>query len=210
MIDPTKITNFNLDDAGLEEHLLFWIAVAGKTAKTIAPRLAWLLDEAAVLAPEGATPFEIIRATGRKLKGMVKRRGIGCFTLKSKGMMYAAKAGLDLRNCTVEELDAIPGVGLKTAKCFIMHSRKDSRHAGLDTHVLRYLSDLGFLNVPQSTPAGSTYKKWETKFLELADAVEMPAAEFDLMIWRVYSGDDSNPETLDFLRSMKTVASEYM
>jgi hypothetical protein len=36
MIDPSNITNFNLTDHGLQEILIFWICVAGKTATTIA------------------------------------------------------------------------------------------------------------------------------------------------------------------------------
>lgn len=39
MIDPKNITNFDRTDNELEEFALFAIAVAGKSAKTIAPAL---------------------------------------------------------------------------------------------------------------------------------------------------------------------------
>ena len=59
MVDPNNITNYNLTPHKLEEVLSFWICVAGKTAKSIAPRLDNLLDSL-----EGNSPFEKIKKVG--------------------------------------------------------------------------------------------------------------------------------------------------
>ena len=68
-----------------------------------------------------------------------------------------------------------------------MHSRADSRCAGLDTHVLKFLGDLGYI-VPTSTPGSKKqYQAAEKIFLEITDLMKRPAADLDLLVWRVYS-----------------------
>jgi len=67
-----------------------------------------------------------------------------------------------------------------------MHTRPNVRHAGLDTHLLKWLKSLGY-KVPASTPTGKVYKRLESVFLAIADALEMSAAELDLAIWNAYS-----------------------
>jgi thermostable 8-oxoguanine DNA glycosylase len=101
-------------------------------------------------------------------------------------MLELAQKGLDLSACSVSDLEAVRGIGPKTARCFLMHSRRNVRHAGLDTHVLKYMREMGF-DVPKSTPAGRKYIEIESKFLEIADKSGMSVAEFDLKIWKGYS-----------------------
>ena len=68
-----------------------------------------------------------------------------------------------------------------------MHTRKNARIAGLDTHLLRFLKDLGY-EVPNSTPGSNKlYKKIESQYLALVDKTDYSPAELDLVIWRVYS-----------------------
>jgi len=45
MVDLSNITNYNLTDPELEEVLIFWICVAGKTAATIAKGAEKLLTD---------------------------------------------------------------------------------------------------------------------------------------------------------------------
>ena len=59
MVNPSKITNYNLTDSELEEGLIFWICVAGKTAATIAKGVEKLLTDL-----KGGTPFAKIRQYG--------------------------------------------------------------------------------------------------------------------------------------------------
>jgi thermostable 8-oxoguanine DNA glycosylase len=68
----------------------------------------------------------------------------------------------------------------------LVHSRENARYACLDTHVLKYLRDIG-IDAPKSTPTGKHYTRLETIFLNLADDKQMTPAQFDLWIWNNYS-----------------------
>ncbi|NBP02621.1 MAG: hypothetical protein EBU90_21370 [Proteobacteria bacterium] len=112
-------------------------------------------------------------------------------------MLDLASRGLDLKTCSVSDLESVRGIGPKTARCFLMHSRRGARYAGLDTHALKYMREKG-IDVPKSTPTGKKYLELEAKFLELADRSGKSVAEFDLEIWRHYSSAKKN--TLDEVR----------
>jgi len=75
---------------------------------------------------------------------------------------------------------------MKTSRCFILHSRKDSRYAGLDTHILKFLKGYGF-KVPKATPAKKKYLELEQQFLYIADSQNKSPAELDLEVWNAYS-----------------------
>jgi thermostable 8-oxoguanine DNA glycosylase len=117
---------------------------------------------------------------------MLRDHGIGCYTIKAKAMFYAATSGLDLRTCTASDLESIYGVGPKTARCFLLHTRENARVAGLDTHMLKHLKSLGH-DVPKSTPIGKKYLTLEKTVLSLADEAGMTPAEYDLHVWTSYN-----------------------
>jgi len=95
---------------------------------------------------------------------------------------------LNLRTCSVKDLEQIKGIGRKTSRCYVMHSRKNARCAGLDTHCLKFLADRGY-KVPKATPSSEKeYLRLENAFLQLADKSGMSVAEFDLAVWNEYSG----------------------
>jgi thermostable 8-oxoguanine DNA glycosylase len=183
MIDPENITDYNLTPHELEEVLLFWICVAGKTARSIAPRLDNLLNSL-----EGISPFDKIKRAGlTKLSNKLKENGIGCYSIKAKSMWDLANSNLNLHTCTVDDLESIYGIGMKTARCFLIHSRPDSNCAGLDTHVLKFLRNMGH-DVPKSTPGSKKkYKEIEQLFLDYANKSGTTVADFDLKIWNHYS-----------------------
>jgi len=189
IVDPAEKTDYTLDDSQLEYELLFWIAVAGKTADIVVKGLralfAELLQERPDEAPRG--PFLLLGDLSEAdLAARLRRHGIGCYTTKARGMLAACRSGLNLRACSAQELEQLHGVGPKTARCFILRTRPGARCAGLDTHVLRYLRDRGF-PAPQSTPAaGKRYRELEEIFLRLADEAGRTPAEFDLEIWKSY------------------------
>lgn len=184
MIDPTCITNYKLNNEELEEHAIFWLLVAGKTAKTIAKSLDKLLQEINPKPPY--RPFKAILNYKASLPDLLKKHGIGCYNGKAKGLSQLVKSGIDLRTCNVEELEKIPWIGPKTARCFIVHSRSNAQYACLDTHVLKYLRSKG-VDAPISTPTGKQYLRLEKIFLDLAKHAKMTPAQFDLMIWNQYS-----------------------
>jgi len=195
MIDPTKITNYNLSDEGLEEQFLFWVCAAGKNAKAAAAGLHKFLT---TIGGYIYGPFKAIREqvslgelglnTLPKMEDLLKSCGIGSYTLKAETMRQVAFSGYNLRNCTPQELELIKGIGPKTSRCFILHTRKDARVAGLDTHMLKFLRSKGHLDAPESTPGNEkNYERFEKLVLKYADEAGKTPAEFDLDVWNFYS-----------------------
>jgi hypothetical protein len=211
MIDPTKITNYNLTISELEETLLFWVFAAGHNAISTARGVDKFLKRMYKAPDASYSPFASIVSANQRwgwrvVVDALATSGLGCWQIKSKTIHQLIYSDLDLRTCTVDELDAIYGIGPKTARCFVLHSRENVRVAGLDTHVLACLNDLG-LTVPKSP--GKKYNKIEGKFLEFADAAKRSVADLDLMIWNAYSSGKNKDETLSFLRSIKMPKTWY-
>ena len=179
LIDPTKFTNYDLDDIGLENYVLFVIAVAGKNAITTARNLHGLIGE--------SKPFKFINKVDH-LADKMKSQGFGCYNLKAKGFKYIARANLDLKTCTREDLVACPGIGMKSASFFILHTRRDQKIACLDTHILKWLKRRGH-DVPKASPQSvKKYLKIEELFLQIAEEKNMAPATLDLQIWNEESG----------------------
>lgn len=169
MVDPKRITRFDLTSKDLEEYLIFWIAVAGKPAKVIAPRIHQVFVQARqeLSVKKSISVFKVIKMLGRdNLARILLQNGIGCNNIKALAMFDVATRNLDLRTCSRDELLQVHGIGLKTANCFIMHSRAGSRCAGLDTHILKLLRALGYSQVPKSTPGSmKQYERLESYLL---------------------------------------------
>lgn len=205
MVDPIKITNYHQTSEELQETLLFWVCAAGKNGVTAARCLDSLLSAWREPAKRGPlklkpSPFDIIRYAHRyltqnklgTLAEEMKKHGIGCYNAKAKTFLhlvaeYEGSCGLymDLKKCDVEDLESVPGIGPKTARCFLIHSRENQRYAGLDTHILKFLRDKGH-EVPSSTPTGKKYRELEQTFLKYVDDSGKSVADFDLAIWNDY------------------------
>jgi len=197
MINPESITNYNLNEKELQEYILFWVCAAGKNGRTAARCLELFLT---MITYGGMSPFQAIRnkcsddnlpsdITGEDYKTMtelMKTAGIGCYNQKSRTFVELAYSRLDLKTCEAADLEKIYGIGMKTSRCFLLHSRKNARYAGLDTHVLKFLRAMGH-DAPKSTPIGKKYLTLESAFLNYADMVYKTPAEFDLDIWNQYS-----------------------
>ena len=192
MIDPSRITNYSMTEYELQEMVIFWVCVAGKTAFTIARCLDSLLEE---IGAKTEHPFDVIvNIPDKELAVKLKDNGIGCYTLKARAIKELATSDLNLRQCSVDDLEKIYGIGMKTSRCFIMHSRPDVQCAGLDTHILKFLRDEGH-EVPKSTPGTKKkYLELESLFLDYVKKSGKTAAEFDLEIWRKYSKNDLTNE----------------
>ena len=188
MIDPRDITKFDRTQDELEEFYLFCLVVAGKNAMV----QSTLLDR--YLAQYDFTSaFDAILCshTLGTLETDIIRSRLGQYTRLTRAFLQSAvtlKNKLD--TCTVADLESIHGVGPKTARFFVLHSRADQKIAALDTHILRFLRDQG-IDAPKGTPgAGTQYKKYENLFVEHASKSGMTVADFDLKIWKQYSGRD--------------------
>jgi thermostable 8-oxoguanine DNA glycosylase len=181
LIDPEDVINYTRTDAELELWWLFSCVVAGKTARTQAKLLDSMLNKL-----EGETPFEKFRKMSyNQLRDALIESRIGQYNRLIK--TFWQSLDVDLRNASVEELEAIHGVGPKTARMFIMMSRPGARYAALDTHVLKHLRANG-IDAPKATPpAGKRYRELEEAFIALADKAGETVADYDLAVWKDYS-----------------------
>ena len=184
MIDPDKVTIFNRSKPELQEFLLFCVCAAGKNAKGAARGLQRFLDRKSDIQP-----FDKVRRFRSipTLAKVLKKCGIGCYNNKARTFCELACSKMDLRTCSVGRLEEIYGIGPKTARFYLMHSRRNQRLACLDTHVLRWLSDQGYEEIPKTTPTGSRYRKIESLFLSIADRHQVKPEYLDLEIWKAYS-----------------------
>lgn len=183
MIDPKKITDYNRGRGALEEFLLFCVMVAGHNAHTTAKTLDKILPT--------TKPFdhlkqiiEICDKDNSKIFNLwLASFGVGCYNRVARTIREILAKNLDLTKCSVEDLESIHGIGPKTARFFITHSRRNQRFAILDTHILAFMREQG-IKTPKSTPTGKKYAELEQKLLKIADDSNMNAADFDLMIWK--------------------------
>lgn len=185
LVDPTDITDYNLTVPELELTLLFWIFAAGKNGKTAAKCLENLLNS---WHQDGLTPFQIIKRIP-DLPQELRKHGVGCFNNKARTLKELLDSNIDLKDCSVDDLEEIKGIGCKTSRCFLIHSRQNQKLAGLDRHVLKFLDDLGY-QVPKSTPTKKKYKDLESLFLSLTN----DSAKLDLEIWNAYMSKDKEKQ----------------
>lgn len=190
---PMKVTNLmshpnrlirpsRIED--LQGFLVHAIVVAGKNADTANAAI----DRFYAQNP-GRTPFAKIRrrlAAG-ELHIALKKARIGNYRKNTLSLRQLVTARINLRTCTVEDLEQIHGIGPKTARYFLLYTRPDAQVAALDVHMLKFLRVLGY-DVPKTTPAsGPTYNKLETLVLELADAAKLSPRELDAAVWAYFS-----------------------
>lgn len=199
MVDFFNITNFHLNDYQLQEHILAWVAAAGHNGPASARAVDKFLKNVSEILPEKVShspfvfhanmPFSLVRYAGYRdrprLSKMMSEAGIGCSSIEKKGGTFwaLANAPINLRTCTREDLCEFKGIGMKTASCFILHSRPDQQMIGLDRHVLAVLREK-YPKAPKQTPGNvNTYKKWEQVVLDELVPSDMTPAEFDLKSW---------------------------
>ena len=183
MIDPSVITNYSLETPELEEHILWWICAAGKNGTTASRLLDTLMRK---IGGYKLSPFDALRRWPHDLPNTLRDCGIGCYNHKARSMLEIAYSDLNLHTCTAEDLENIYGIGMKTSRCFILHSRRNAQYAGLDTHILKFLRAQGY-DAPKTTPTKKKYLELEKTFLEIAKNKRKSPADLDLEIWNAYS-----------------------
>lgn len=190
MIDPTDVIKFDRTQAELEEFWLFCTVVAGKTAATQARLLdrflSLLWDVPHAYPFHDPSPFRLIAHAHNMnalLPALIESR-LGQY--RRLHQCFVESLFLDLRHAPLAAFEAIHGVGPKTARMFLMHSRPGQRLAAIDTHVLKHLRANG-IEAPLATPGSAKeYRRLELEFLKLADAAGQDPSTYDLEVWKRY------------------------
>ena len=187
-INPKKITDFNRSQEDLELFAVFAVCVAGKKAQQTADKVNEHFRDVQTPTKQ-LTPFETIKSLigANIFGGYLQHARFGQYKRIYRALRDLAESSIDLKTCTVEDLEAIHGIGPKTSRFIIMHSRPNQRLATLDTHILRWMRDQG-IETPKATPQSKKlYKELEEKFLTLCDKCAILPSQLDLKIWKQYS-----------------------
>lgn len=187
MVDPINFTNYERTDNELQETILFGLLVAGKNALTTSRLLDDFLKDFSHI---GDSPFEIFSRFNLveppSISVALKDYGFGCYNTKGKGIYQLVRSNINLRICSVEDLEAIHSIGMKTSRLFVLHTRRDAECIPLDVHILHYLRDLGY-EVPKVTPSSKKqYRIIERLCIQLAKKDKKTCADWDLGVWRIY------------------------
>ena len=189
MINPAEVTNYNRTQSELEEFILFCINVAGKKSAIEAPKLEVFIERAKDITKE-TTPFNCIRKLIKlgRLNEIMHWAKLSPYAQRYNSYVAVAKIK-DLQTVTLNRLLQVPGIGLKTARFFLSHSREDFDEPMLDTHILRFLRDQGYTDAPKSTPTNeNTYHYFANIFKNIARQLGKSVTDLDLEIWKQYSG----------------------
>jgi len=175
-----------------EWFVLFSICVAGKSAKQTQKKLNDLLIDM-----YEHTPYSLNQSAFDTIWWADKHGQLGEYLRKHKIGQYkrierafSAVAELEVKtDLTVEKLEAIPGIGPKTARFIVLYTNPDANCVPLDTHILKYIKECyPDENVPKSTPSkGPKYDKYEKRFQALAKLIGISVRELDTAVWRYYS-----------------------
>jgi thermostable 8-oxoguanine DNA glycosylase len=180
----------------LERFLLFAVAVAGKRATMIEKALDKFLA-----MDKGGTPFGRVRhmVGNGTLRINLQRAHLGRYDVLTKSYKQIVTSGINLRMCTLEDLRKFHGVGPKTSRFFLLHSRLNLRMAVLDTHILKYLQKIHPERViPKSTPTSpKQYDELERLWLAACDLMCLSSVEADSMVWKYYANAVENQRTTE-------------
>ena len=183
MIDPKKITKFNRTQSELEEFWMFCICVAGKNSDVQAKKLNKLINSMKDYKGENIKPLSSYIKDNWVFRRRLKVFKIGQY--KRIHNAFMASKNLNLKTCSLEDLEAIPGIGPKTARMFLLHSRPRQNYLPLDTHICKYLRDNG-ISKARVGLRGEVYKEVEKQGIALLKK-QFPKkgmAWIDLNLWK--------------------------
>jgi len=169
MINPAEVTNYNRTQSELQEFILFCINVAGKKSSIEAPKLEVFIQRAKDITKE-TTPFNCIKKLIKlgRLNEIMHWAKLSPYAQRYNSYVAVSKIK-DLQTVSLNRLLQVPGIGLKTARFFLSHSREDFDEPMLDTHILQFLRDQGYTDAPKSTPSNeNTYFYFANIFKHIA------------------------------------------
>jgi len=188
MINPAEVTNYNRTQSELQEFILFCINVAGKKSSIESPKLEIFIERAKNITKE-TSPFNCIKKLIKlgRLNEIMHWAKLSPYAQRYNSYVAVSKIK-DLQSVTLNRLLQVPGIGLKTARFFLSHSREDFDEPMLDTHILHFLRDQGYTDAPKSTPSNeNTYYYFANIFKNIARQLGKSVTDLDLEIWKQYS-----------------------
>jgi len=191
MIDPKKVTNYNRTTSELQEFLLFCVCVAGKKSTIEAPKLDKFLNALKVEYGDHE-PFSLVKFAldDDNLMDMMQEYKIAPYQQRYNSFVDLITK-LDWENLdesTLDQLQSVRGISTKTSRFFLTHSVEKFDEPVLDTHILRFLTDFGYKDVPKSTPQNpKVYERFSKLFRSIARFEGKSVADFDLEVWTKYS-----------------------
>jgi thermostable 8-oxoguanine DNA glycosylase len=173
--------NYSRTQYELEEFLLLCIFVAGKSSKTQSKKLELFLEklnlENGIFNALGKLSIEEIKDKLIEVKAGQYNRLCGCLFILSRKQF-------DLNTCSCEDLESVPGIGMKTSRFFVTYSRPETNYAILDTHILAWLRNY-YPQAPKATPSNKKeYTKYEQFFISECQRKNLKPHELDLQIWK--------------------------
>ena len=191
MINPTSITNFKRTDKELEQFFVFcWFSKAAN-AKQLGVKINNLfdhLDDACEDMDLNLSPFGQLNYCLQSdlLKSLLEEFKVGKYEAFIKA--FSSFGRLNLRTCSIEDVENIPGIGKKIARMFLLHSRHNQRYVCLDTHLMKEARKIGATD-QITAPHGQKYLDIEEKMIKfLTDRYKyVDFAKFDLDCWKSYS-----------------------
>jgi len=189
--DPQSPIIFDRTEVELQENLLFCISVAGKKASIQIRLLHNFLNS----GDSSKSPFDNIREMDKKgeMASKLQVARLGQYTRLVCCFRELISSGINLSTRTVEDLENVHGIGPKTSRFFITCNRPNVRHAVIDTHLLKFMSQYLGLTVPSTTPGSkSEYSRIESEWLKFVDTTGVNPAELDLAVWKIYANRDDS------------------
>lgn len=152
-------------------------------------RTAKAVDHLLSIDTEFKNPFDKIVSYIQKgiLREHLKTCGIGQYNRLTRCLEESIRNCHHIYSRDLDGIESIYGVGPKTSRFFIVYTKPDQEYAIIDTHVLKYLKELGY-DVPKTTPTGKKYRELETIFLNEWKKSGLTLTDFDLGIWKRYAG----------------------
>jgi thermostable 8-oxoguanine DNA glycosylase len=187
MIDPRYITNFKRSEEELQEFLLFCVAVAGKNASVAAKAVNAITEniKSPVFWHYCSFPEDILEDCQVAKIGQYTKLHRAIDEIAQRLGRFRSASELQL-----EDLLGIHGIGPKTARFFLLHTRPGIHVAVLDVHILRWMKDRGLTKIVSTPQHPGVYIALERLWLN-AIRSEFPGkspAEADLLIWLTQSG----------------------
>ena len=194
MIDPKKVTKYNRNKTQLQEWLLYCICVAGKKSEIETRKLSDFLRDGRM--GFNLSPFNMIKKLMRissvkedGLMQQLKKYKIAPYKQRYNSFVDAVRLlPDDLSKVTIDDLQLIRGISTKTSRFFLTHSREDFDEPVLDTHILKFLQEEGYRDIPSSTPQNAnTYARVANIFRRIANYEGKSVTDLDLEVWTQYS-----------------------